>query len=63
MMSRVACAGNVQNFDTMIALMKKMKERSAHLPDADRKAAAEQVAMKMWAAMGDDDDDDDGDDD
>ena len=53
--------GNVQNFETMIALMKKMKERSAHLPDAERKAAAEQVAMKMLAAMGSDSDNDDND--
>ena len=54
---------NTQGFETMIDLMKKMKARSAHLPDAERKAAAEQVAMKMLDAMGDawegsDDDDD-----
>jgi hypothetical protein len=42
----------------MMDLMKRMQKRSSTLPDADRKKAAEQVALKLLEAMGDESSDD-----
>ncbi len=38
-----------------------LQARASSLPDEERKAFAEQVALKFMAALGDEEDDEDGD--
>ena len=42
-------------FETMLVQMQALKAQAATLPDEQRKAFAEAVALKFMAAMGDDD--------
>ena len=49
--------GDADMFETMLVQMQALKAQAATLPDEQRKAFAEAVALKFMAAMGDDDGD------
>ncbi|KAI8480784.1 hypothetical protein Bbelb_414690 [Branchiostoma belcheri] len=49
-----------ESFEAMFDRMKDMKDKAANLPDQDRKAYAEKVAISFWRAMGGDEEEIEG---
>ncbi|ESO87611.1 hypothetical protein LOTGIDRAFT_220073 [Lottia gigantea] len=49
-----------ENFEQLFEKLKVMKDKAESLPQSERKAYAEKVAISFWKAIGGDDDDIDG---